>query len=108
MLLNITLTLSRCVSRELKHLRNHKAPKKILVWKHIGTRIRGRPRKRWIVDIEEDMQIMGIRQWRKNVKKEQNRRESLRRQKPIVGCNASKRRRRRRRRRRTFMSRETL
>jgi len=54
------------------------------------------------------MQIMGIRQWRKNVKKEQNRRESLRRQKPIVGCNASKRRRRRRRRRRTFMSRETL
>ena len=23
--------------------------------------MRGRPRKRWIVDIEEDMQIMGIR-----------------------------------------------
>jgi len=29
------------------------------------TRIRGKPRKRWIVDIEEDMQIMGIRWWRK-------------------------------------------
>jgi len=27
----------------------------------IGTRIRGRPRKRWTADIEEDMQIMGIR-----------------------------------------------
>jgi len=36
-----------------------------LEWKPIGTRIRGRPRKRWIVDIEEDMQIMGIRRWRK-------------------------------------------
>jgi hypothetical protein len=30
-----------------------------LKWKPIGTRIRGRPRKRWIVDIEEDMEIMG-------------------------------------------------
>jgi len=25
-------------------------------------------RKRWIVDIEEDMQIMGMRQWRKQCK----------------------------------------
>ena len=40
-------------------------PKRILEWKPIGTRIRGRPRKRWIVDIEEDKQIMGIRRWRK-------------------------------------------
>ena len=32
--------------------------KRILEWKPIGTRIRGRPRKRWIVDIEEDMQII--------------------------------------------------
>jgi hypothetical protein len=40
----------------------------ILVWKPIGTRIRGRPRKRWIVDMEEDMQMMGIRQWRKHCK----------------------------------------
>jgi hypothetical protein len=39
--------------------------KRILEWKPIGTRIRGRPRKRWIVDTEEDMQIMGIRRWRK-------------------------------------------
>jgi hypothetical protein len=33
----------------------------IIEWKTIGTRIRRRPRKRWIADIEEDMQIMGIR-----------------------------------------------
>jgi hypothetical protein len=32
-------------------------------WKPIGTKIRERPRKRWIADIEEDMQIMGIRRW---------------------------------------------
>jgi hypothetical protein len=39
--------------------------KRILQWQPIGTRIRGRPRKRWIAGIEEDMQIMGIRRWRK-------------------------------------------
>ena len=45
-----------------------RTPKRILVWKPMDTRIRGRPRKRWIVDIEEDMQIMGIRRWRKQCK----------------------------------------
>jgi hypothetical protein len=72
-------------------MHDKRTPKRILEWKPIDTRIRGRPRKRWIVDIEEDMQIMGIRWWRKQ-RKEQNGRESLRRLKPIVGCNASKRR----------------
>jgi hypothetical protein len=38
------------------------------VWKPVGTRSRGKPRNRWIVDIEEYMQIMGIRQWRKQCK----------------------------------------
>jgi len=42
--------------------------KRILEWKPIGARIRGRPRKRWIVDMEEDIQIMGIRWWRKQCK----------------------------------------
>jgi hypothetical protein len=42
-----------------------RTPKRILQWKPIGTRIRGRPRKRWIADIEEDLQIMGVRWWRK-------------------------------------------
>jgi hypothetical protein len=68
--------------------------KRILERKPIGTRIRGRLRKRWIVDIEEDMQKMGIRWWRRDVKKEQNGRGSLRRLKPTVGCNVCKRRRR--------------
>ena len=29
-----------------------KTPKRILQWKPIGTRTRGRPRKRWIADIQ--------------------------------------------------------
>jgi len=40
-------------------------PKRILEWKPTGRRDRGRPRKRWIEDIEEDIQMMGIRGWRK-------------------------------------------
>jgi hypothetical protein len=39
--------------------------KRILQWKPVGTRTRGRPRKRWIAGIEEDLQIMGVRRWRK-------------------------------------------
>jgi hypothetical protein len=59
-------------------LDDKRTPKRILEWKSIGTRIRGGPKKRWIVDIEKDMQIIGIR-----------------RLKPIVGCSANKRKRRR-------------
>jgi hypothetical protein len=40
-------------------------PKRVLEWKPTGRRIRGRPRKRWIEDIEEDIQLIGIRGWRK-------------------------------------------
>jgi hypothetical protein len=32
-----------------------RTPKRILEWKPIGTKTRGRPRKRWIADIKEDM-----------------------------------------------------
>jgi hypothetical protein len=42
-----------------------RTPKRILQWKPIGTRIRGRPQKSWIAGIEEDLQIMGVRRWRK-------------------------------------------
>jgi hypothetical protein len=42
-----------------------RTPKRVLESKRIGRRIRGRPRKRWIEDIEEDIQVMGIRRWRK-------------------------------------------
>jgi hypothetical protein len=42
-----------------------RTPKRILQWKPIGTRNRERPRKRWIAGTEEDLQIMGVRRWRK-------------------------------------------
>jgi hypothetical protein len=35
-----------------------RTPNRILQWKPVGTRTRGRPRKKWIAGIEEDMQIM--------------------------------------------------
>ena len=38
------------------------------MWKNRGKRIRGRPSKRRIVHIEEDMQIIGIKGWRKQCK----------------------------------------
>jgi len=41
-----------------------RTPKRILQWKPIGMRTRGRQRKRWLAGIE-DLQIMGVRQWRK-------------------------------------------
>jgi hypothetical protein len=46
-------------------MNDKRTPKKILKWKPIGTRTRGRPKKRWTADIEEDMQIMGVRRWKK-------------------------------------------
>jgi len=42
-----------------------RTPKRILQWKPIGTRTRGRPRKRWIAGIEEDLQVTRLRRWRK-------------------------------------------
>jgi len=38
--------------------------KRVLEWKPTGRRNRGRPRKRWIEGIEEDLHIMGTRGWR--------------------------------------------
>jgi hypothetical protein len=70
-----------------------RTPKRILQWKPIGTRIRGRPRKRRIAGIEEDLQNNGSKTVEKAiVKKGHNGRISLRRLKSTVGCNASKRR----------------
>jgi hypothetical protein len=36
-------------------------PRRILEWKPMGRRIRGRRRKGWIEDVEEDIQTMGMR-----------------------------------------------
>jgi hypothetical protein len=61
--------------------------KRVLEWKPTGRRIRGRPRKRWIEDIEEDIQLIGIRGWRKLSKE----RTELRRiTEKAVGCDVNK------------------
>jgi hypothetical protein len=46
-------------------MEGERIPNRVLEWKPMGRRNRGRPRKRWIEDIEKDVQIMGIRGWRK-------------------------------------------
>jgi hypothetical protein len=46
-------------------MEGERIPKRVLEWKLMGRRNRGRPRKRWIEDIEKDIQIMGLRGWRK-------------------------------------------
>jgi hypothetical protein len=53
-----------------------RTPKRVLEWKPKGRRIRGRPRKRWIEGIEEDIQRMGIRGWRK-LRKERTERKRI-------------------------------
>jgi translation initiation factor IF-1 len=40
-------------------------PRRILEWKPMVRRIRGRPRKRWIEEVEEDILMMEISGWRK-------------------------------------------
>jgi hypothetical protein len=57
--------------------------------------MRGRPTKRWVEDIEEDIQALGIRGWRKLSKERTEWRRITERLKPTVGCNGNKRRRRR-------------
>jgi hypothetical protein len=49
----------------LMRMEGWRIPRRILEWKPVGRRIRGRPRKRWNEDVEEDFQAMGIRGWRK-------------------------------------------
>jgi hypothetical protein len=69
-----------------------RTPKRILEWKPLGTRTRRRPRKRWIAGIE-DLQIMGVRRWRKQCEKRTEWKRITEKAKITVGCNASKRRR---------------
>jgi len=49
----------------VKRMEGKRIPKRVLECTLKCRRYRGRRRKRWIEDIEEDIEIMGIRGWRK-------------------------------------------
>jgi hypothetical protein len=66
-------------------------PRRILEWKPIGRRIRGRPWKRWIED-EEDIQAMGVRGWRKLSKERTEWKKITEKAKTHSGFNANERR----------------
>jgi hypothetical protein len=54
---------------------NERMPKNIMTTKMEGTWKKGRPRKRWIDEVEEDLKIMGIRNWHAVSKDRQDWRE---------------------------------
>jgi hypothetical protein len=45
----------------IERMNNERMPKKVMTTKMEGTRKKGRPRKRWINEVEEVLKIMGIR-----------------------------------------------
>jgi len=52
----------------LGRMEEDRMPKKIFTQELEGTRRRGRPRKRWKEEVERDLQVLGVRRWRKLVK----------------------------------------
>jgi hypothetical protein len=48
----------------VKRMSNARMPKMILNAKMEGDRKRGRPKKRWINDVEQDLRKLGICNWR--------------------------------------------
>jgi len=51
----------------LERMEEDRMPKKIFTQELEGTRTRGRPRKRWNVEVERDIQVLGVRRWRQLV-----------------------------------------
>ena len=51
----------------LERKEEDRMPKKIFTQELEGTRRRGRPRKGWKVEVERDLQVLGVRRWRELV-----------------------------------------
>ena len=51
----------------VERMENERIPKRLIHNDIIGVRKRGRPRKRWLQDVEQDMRRMGIRGWKGKV-----------------------------------------
>ena len=63
--------------------------RRIMEWKPVGRRKRGGPRRRWVDDIEKDIQVMNVRGWHWRGR---NGGKLLRRPRFILGYSANKRR----------------
>jgi len=51
----------------LEKMEEDRMPKKFFTQELEGTRRRGRPRKRWKEEVERDLEVLGVRRWRKLV-----------------------------------------
>ena len=51
----------------LERMEEYRVPKKDLHSGTEGTRIMGRPRKRWKEEVERDLQVLAVRRWRELV-----------------------------------------
>jgi hypothetical protein len=47
----------------VERMDDNRKPKKILHGRMEGTRKRGRPRKRWLQDLQEDLRVMHVGRW---------------------------------------------
>jgi hypothetical protein len=61
--------------------------KKIFTGQPGGSRRKGRPRLRWVDDLEEDLKKIGIRGWRRMTEDREGwKRRLLQRSRPFKGC----------------------
>lgn len=49
----------------VERMREERWARKVMEWKPPGRRARGRPRKRWLDDVREDLEVMRVRNWRR-------------------------------------------
>ena len=52
---------------QLERMEEDRMPKKTFTQELVGTRRRGRPRKRWKEELERDLQVLVVRRWRELV-----------------------------------------
>jgi len=78
----------------LERMEEDRMPKNIFTQELKGTRRRGRPRKRWKEEVERDLQVLGVRRWRKLGADRKKWKDIVRQAKAPVGCSANGRRRR--------------
>ena len=62
--------------------------RKLLDWKHMGTRTVGRPIQRWQENVMEDLKKQKIKNWKEQLRTEELGETWLRRRKPAKGCSA--------------------